>query len=59
MVVQLSRKAINMRELRKIAALGIPDAAGIRSTVWKVMASLKFFLFNFDLTMCQNFLKLA
>ena len=25
-----------MRELRRIASQGIPDTAGIRSTVWKV-----------------------
>lgn len=25
-----------MRDLRKIASQGIPDSAGIRSTVWKV-----------------------
>lgn len=25
-----------MRELRRIASQGIPDGAGIRSTVWKV-----------------------
>ena len=33
--MQLSKKVINLRELRKIASQGIPDGAGIRSTVWK------------------------
>lgn len=34
---QLSKKVINMRELRRIASQGIPDGGGIRSTVWKVL----------------------
>ncbi|KAG7026097.1 TBC1 domain family member 13, partial [Cucurbita argyrosperma subsp. argyrosperma] len=35
LLVELSKKVINLRELRKIASQGIPDGAGIRSTVWK------------------------
>ncbi|GJX79929.1 TBC1 domain family member 13-like protein isoform X1 [Tanacetum coccineum] len=34
---ELSRRIINIGELRQLASLGIPDAAGIRSTVWKVL----------------------
>ncbi|KAL2463358.1 Ypt/Rab-GAP domain of gyp1p superfamily protein [Forsythia ovata] len=34
---ELSRKIINMGELRRIASQGIPDGAGIRSTVWKLL----------------------
>lgn len=35
-LVQLSKKVVDMSELRSLACQGIPDAAGIRSTVWKV-----------------------
>ncbi|KAH6767917.1 Ypt/Rab-GAP domain of gyp1p superfamily protein [Perilla frutescens var. frutescens] len=34
---ELSRKVINMGELRRLASEGIPDGAGIRSTVWKLL----------------------
>ncbi|XP_059651450.1 uncharacterized protein LOC132299035 [Cornus florida] len=34
---ELSRKAIKMGELRRLASQGIPDGAGIRSTVWKLL----------------------
>ncbi|XAR62559.1 hypothetical protein NMG60_11017365 [Bertholletia excelsa] len=34
---ELSRKVINMVELRRLASQGIPDGAGIRSTVWKLL----------------------
>lgn len=34
---ELSKKVINVRELRRIAMQGIPDGAGIRSTVWKLL----------------------
>lgn len=37
LVVELSKKIINLRELRKIASQGIPDGPGIRSTVWKLL----------------------
>ncbi|KAF5736630.1 TBC1 domain family member 13 [Tripterygium wilfordii] len=37
LLAELSRKVINMRELRRIASQGIPDGAGIRSTVWKLL----------------------
>ncbi|GLU01540.1 hypothetical protein SLE2022_188460 [Rubroshorea leprosula] len=37
LLAELSKKVINMTELRKIASLGIPDGAGIRSTVWKLL----------------------
>uniref|UniRef100_A0A5B7B7J3 Putative TBC1 domain family member 13 n=1 Tax=Davidia involucrata TaxID=16924 RepID=A0A5B7B7J3_DAVIN len=34
---ELSRKVINMGELRRLASQGIPDGAAIRSTVWKLL----------------------
>ncbi|KAK4585685.1 hypothetical protein RGQ29_023081 [Quercus rubra] len=34
---EISKKVVNMRELRRIASQGIPDTAGIRSTVWKLL----------------------
>ncbi|XP_044479327.1 TBC1 domain family member 13-like [Mangifera indica] len=34
---ELSKKVINMRELRRLASQGIPDGGGIRSTVWKLL----------------------
>lgn len=35
--VQLSKKVINMGELRRLACLGVPDGgAGVRPIVWKV-----------------------
>ncbi|XP_043810924.1 TBC1 domain family member 13 isoform X2 [Manihot esculenta] len=34
-LTELSRKVVNIRELRRIACQGIPDGSGIRSTVWK------------------------
>ncbi|KAK4433815.1 TBC1 domain family member 13 [Sesamum alatum] len=34
---ELSRKVINMGELRRLASQGIPGAAGIRATVWKLL----------------------
>ncbi|KAJ0784089.1 putative Rab-GTPase-TBC domain-containing protein [Helianthus annuus] len=34
---ELSKKTINMGELQRLASLGIPDGAGIRSTVWKLL----------------------
>nr|GMC73234.1 TBC1 domain family member 13 [Ipomoea batatas] len=34
---ELSRKIINMGEVRKLASQGIPDGAGIRATVWKLL----------------------
>ncbi|XVF29109.1 hypothetical protein REPUB_Repub15cG0091500 [Reevesia pubescens] len=37
LLAELSKKVINMRELRRIASQGIPDGAGIRSTVWKLL----------------------
>ncbi|XP_057499173.1 uncharacterized protein LOC130783502 isoform X2 [Actinidia eriantha] len=37
LVQELSRKVINMGELRRLASQGIPDGAGIRSTVWKLL----------------------
>ncbi|KAI3518526.1 hypothetical protein L1887_07331 [Cichorium endivia] len=36
---ELSRKIINIGELRQLSLLGIPDGAGIRSTVWKLLLS--------------------
>ncbi|GMN63920.1 hypothetical protein TIFTF001_032979 [Ficus carica] len=37
LLAELSKKVINMRELRRIASQGIPDGGGIRSTVWKLL----------------------
>lgn len=37
LLAELSRKVVNIRELRRLAAQGIPDGAGIRSTVWKLL----------------------
>ncbi|XWS09161.1 hypothetical protein CRYUN_Cryun40dG0062500 [Craigia yunnanensis] len=37
LLTELSKKVVNMRELRRIASQGIPDGAGIRSTVWKLL----------------------
>ncbi|KAK7359274.1 hypothetical protein VNO77_01227 [Canavalia gladiata] len=37
LLAELSRKVIDMKELRSLACQGIPDAAGIRSTVWKLL----------------------
>ncbi|MCL7038075.1 hypothetical protein MKW94_030499 [Papaver nudicaule] len=34
---ELSRKVVNIRELRRLASQGIPDGAGIRPTVWKLL----------------------
>jgi hypothetical protein len=36
-LVQLSKKVMDMRELRRISCQGVPDSAGIRSTLWKVL----------------------
>ena len=35
-LMQLSKKVIDLDELRMLAAQGVPDGAGVRSTVWKV-----------------------
>ncbi|KAF3337235.1 TBC1 domain family member 13-like isoform X1 [Carex littledalei] len=35
--VQLSKEVVDLDELRKLASEGIPDVAGIRSTVWKLL----------------------
>uniref|UniRef100_A0A6N2MVI5 Rab-GAP TBC domain-containing protein n=1 Tax=Salix viminalis TaxID=40686 RepID=A0A6N2MVI5_SALVM len=43
LLTELSRKVINMGELRRIASQGIPDGAGIRSTVWKKRSQYKRF----------------
>ncbi|RXH78991.1 hypothetical protein DVH24_034198 [Malus domestica] len=37
LLAELSREVINLRELRRISSQGIPDGAGIRSTVWKLL----------------------
>lgn len=37
LLTELSKKVINMGQLRRIASQGIPDGAGIRSTVWKLL----------------------
>ena len=37
LLAELSKKVVDMSELRSLACQGIPDAAGIRSTVWKLL----------------------
>ncbi|XP_058103265.1 uncharacterized protein LOC131246844 isoform X3 [Magnolia sinica] len=37
LLAELSKKVINAKELRRLASQGIPDGAGIRSTVWKIL----------------------
>ncbi|KAL1328683.1 hypothetical protein HN51_038487 [Arachis hypogaea] len=37
LLAELSKKVIDMRELRRLACQGLPDGAGIRSTVWKLL----------------------
>ncbi|KAI4317525.1 hypothetical protein L6164_025387 [Bauhinia variegata] len=37
LMAMLSRKVIDILELRRIACQGIPDGAGIRSAVWKLL----------------------
>ncbi|CAI9117686.1 OLC1v1019137C1 [Oldenlandia corymbosa var. corymbosa] len=34
---EISRKVVNLGELRRLASQGIPDGAGIRATVWKLL----------------------
>ena len=43
--LQLSKKVIDLDELRMLAAQGVPDVAGVRSTVWKVLDWLAFCVF--------------
>lgn len=44
---QLSSKVVSLTEVRRLASQGIPDGAGIRSTVWKVVLYVFLFLFFF------------
>ncbi|KAL5702740.1 hypothetical protein ACHQM5_027915 [Ranunculus cassubicifolius] len=37
LLAELSKKVINLSELRRLASQGIPDGGGIRSTVWKLL----------------------
>ncbi|KAK2384221.1 Ypt/Rab-GAP domain of gyp1p superfamily protein [Trifolium repens] len=37
LLAELSKKVMDMRELRRIACQGVPDSAGIRSTLWKLL----------------------
>ncbi|XP_020526552.1 TBC1 domain family member 13 isoform X2 [Amborella trichopoda] len=34
---ELSRKVIDLRELRRLGSQGIPDCAGLRPTIWKLL----------------------
>ncbi|KAF3783447.1 TBC1 domain family member 13 [Nymphaea thermarum] len=36
-LAELSKRVIDLTELRKLAAQGVPDSSGIRSIVWKVL----------------------
>ncbi|XP_028101666.1 TBC1 domain family member 13-like isoform X2 [Camellia sinensis] len=47
---ELSRKVVNMGELRRLASQGVPDGAGIRSTVWKSEIARRLE----DTTSCEN-----
>ncbi|KAE8689122.1 Detected protein of confused Function [Hibiscus syriacus] len=38
LLTKLSNMVVNLRELRQIVSQGIPEGAGIRSTVWKVVS---------------------
>jgi hypothetical protein len=46
-LIKLSRKRIDLDddELRMLAAQGVPNGAGVRSTVWTALAFLA--IFNF------------
>jgi hypothetical protein len=35
--VQLERKVVDLAELRRLACQGVPDDAGVRPIVWKVI----------------------
>ncbi|KAG2721095.1 hypothetical protein I3843_02G053000 [Carya illinoinensis] len=37
LLAEISKKVINIRDLRRIASQGIPDGPGIRSIVWKLL----------------------
>ncbi|XP_035539471.1 TBC1 domain family member 13-like [Juglans regia] len=37
LLAEISKKVINMRDLRRFASQGIPDGPGIRSIVWKLL----------------------
>lgn len=37
LLTELSKKVMDMRELRRISCQGVPDSAGIRSTLWKLL----------------------
>ncbi|MED6130771.1 hypothetical protein PIB30_003792 [Stylosanthes scabra] len=37
LLAELSKKVIDMRELRRLSCQGLPDGGGIRSTVWKLL----------------------
>ncbi|KAL8162903.1 hypothetical protein V2J09_014392 [Rumex salicifolius] len=37
LLVELSKKMVDMREVRRLASMGIPDGASIRATVWKLL----------------------
>ncbi|GAB4851888.1 hypothetical protein Ancab_031287 [Ancistrocladus abbreviatus] len=37
LLVELAKKVINMREVRRLVLMGIPDGAPIRSTLWKLL----------------------
>ncbi|KAL8172253.1 hypothetical protein V2J09_024057 [Rumex salicifolius] len=37
LLVELSKQIVDMREVKRLASMGIPDGAGIRATVWKLL----------------------
>lgn len=37
LLAELSKKVMDLRELRRISCQGVPDSAGIRSTLWKLL----------------------
>ncbi|KAL9260148.1 TBC1 domain family member 13-like protein [Drosera capensis] len=35
--VELSKKVVNMREVRRLVSMGVPDGASVRPTLWKLL----------------------
>lgn len=56
---QLSSKVVSLTEVRRLASQGIPDGAGIRSTVWKVVLYVFLFLFFFFMNYSFTFFSMS
>ncbi|KAH9617648.1 hypothetical protein KSS87_012244 [Heliosperma pusillum] len=37
LILQVSKKVVNVKEIRSLATMGVPDTPGLRSTVWKLL----------------------